>query len=74
MPDVKAVFSSIGGGAAGDGFNPGAAAEVRRAVLTVTLSHRTERHRNQQAVEVEMRERLAVLPGVRVTVGPPTPG
>jgi multidrug efflux pump subunit AcrB len=74
MPDVKAVFSSIGGGAAGDGFNPGAAAEVRRAVLTVTLSHRTERSRNQQAVEVEMRERLAVLPGVRVTVGPADSG
>lgn len=74
MPDVKAVFSSVGGGAAGDGFNPGAAAEVRRAVLTVTLSHRTERPRNQQAVEVEMRERLAVLPGVRVTVGPADSG
>jgi multidrug efflux pump subunit AcrB len=74
MPDVKAVFSSIGGGAAGDGFNPGAAAEVRRAVLTVTLSHRTERHRNQQAVEVEMRERLGLLPGVRVTVGPADSG
>ncbi|MDD2667975.1 efflux RND transporter permease subunit, partial [Zoogloea sp.] len=51
-----------------------AAAEVRRAVLTVTLSHRTERPRNQQAVEVEMRERLAVLPGVRVTVGPADSG
>lgn len=74
MPDVKAVFSSVGGGAAGDGFNPGAAAEVRRAVLTVTLSHRTERHRNQQAVEVEMRERLGLLPGVRVTVGPADSG
>lgn len=74
MPDVKAVFSSVGGGAAGDGFNPGAAAEVRRAVLTVTLSHRTTRPRNQQAVEVEMRERLAKLPGMRITVGPADSG
>ncbi|NML25124.1 efflux RND transporter permease subunit [Zoogloea dura] len=74
MPDVKAVFSSVGGGAAGDGFNPGAAAEVRRAVLTVTLSHRTTRPRNQQAVEVEMRERLARLPGMRITVGPADSG
>ncbi|MBS0368011.1 MAG: efflux RND transporter permease subunit [Proteobacteria bacterium] len=74
MPDVKAVLSSVGGGAAGDGFNPGAAAEVRRAVLTVTLSHRTQRHRNQQAVEMEMRQRLAVLPGMRITVGPADSG
>lgn len=74
MPDVKTVFSSVGGGAAGDGFNPGAAAEVRRAVLTVTLSHRTTRPRNQQAVEVEMRERLAKLPGMRITVGPADSG
>lgn len=74
MPDVKAVLSSVGGGAAGDGFNPGAAAEVRRAVLTVTLSHRTQRHRNQQAVEVEMREHLARLPGMRITVGPADSG
>ena len=74
MPDVKAVFSSVGGGAAGDGFNPGAAAEVRRAVLTVTLSHRTTRPRNQQSVEVEMRERLARLPGMRITVGPADSG
>ena len=70
LPDVKSVYSSVGGGASGDGFNPGIAAEVRRAVLTVTLSHRTERERKQQGVEVEMRKLLAKQPGVRITVGP----
>ncbi len=74
LPDVKSVYSSVGGGASGDGFNPGIAAEVRRAVLTVTLSHRTERDRKQQAVEVEMRKLLAVQPGVRITVGPADTG
>ncbi len=69
MPEVITVMSSIGGGAAGDGFNPGAAAEVRRAVLTVTLTHRSERPQKQQAVEGMIRTRLADLPGVRMTVG-----
>jgi multidrug efflux pump subunit AcrB len=69
MPDVKSVFSSVGGGAGGDAFAPGIAAEVRRAVLTVSLSHRTERARKQTEVESEIRRRLAELPGVRVTVG-----
>ncbi|MFA7242966.1 MAG: efflux RND transporter permease subunit [Sulfuricellaceae bacterium] len=74
MPDVKSVMSSVGGGAGGDAFAPGVAAEVRRAVLNVTLSHRTERSRKQQAVESEIRARLADQPGVRVTVGPADSG
>jgi multidrug efflux pump subunit AcrB len=74
LPDVKSVYSSVGGGASGDGFNPGIAAEVRRAVLTVTLSHRSERQRKQQGVEVEMRRLLAEQPGVRITVGPADTG
>jgi len=37
---VTGVFSSIGGGSSGDAFAPGAAAEARRAVLTVTAVHR----------------------------------
>jgi multidrug efflux pump subunit AcrB len=40
---IKAVFSSIGGGSSGDAFAPGAAAEARSAVLTLTTVHRTER-------------------------------
>ncbi|MGL4406874.1 MAG: efflux RND transporter permease subunit [Zoogloea sp.] len=74
LADIKTVYSSVGGGAAGDGFNPGVAAEVRRAVLTVTLSHRTERPMSQQSLEVGLRERLGQLPGMRITVGPADSG
>jgi multidrug efflux pump subunit AcrB len=74
MPEVKSVMSSVGGGAGGDAFAPGVAAEVRRAVLNITLSHRNDRARTQQAVESEIRRHLADLPGVRVTVGPAESG
>jgi multidrug efflux pump subunit AcrB len=74
MPDVKRVFSSVGGGASGDVFAQGAAPEARKAVLTVALSHRDDRGRTQQEVEGEIRERLAAVPGVRLTVGPQDTG
>ncbi|HPU54513.1 MAG TPA: efflux RND transporter permease subunit, partial [Burkholderiaceae bacterium] len=74
MPDVRHVFSSVGGGSSGDMFAQGAAAEARRAVLTLTLSHRTERAVKQQAVEAQIRARLADQPGVRLTVGPQDTG
>ena len=72
--NVKSVFSSVGGGSSGDGFNQGAAAEVRRAVLTVVLKHRDDRPMNQQAVETDLRAALADQPGVRLTVGPADTG
>jgi multidrug efflux pump subunit AcrB len=74
MPDVKHVFSSVGGGALGDVFAVGAAPEARKAVLTVQLTHRDDRDRTQQAVEGSIRERLADVPGVRMTVGPQDTG
>jgi multidrug efflux pump subunit AcrB len=69
VKDVKHVFSSVGGGVSGDAFVPGAAAEARKAALTVEMAHRGERSRNQTAVEIEIREKLADQPGVRITVG-----
>jgi multidrug efflux pump subunit AcrB len=69
MPDVKSVFSSVGGGLTGDIFAQGAAAESRKSALTVTLTHRTDRKRNQQEVETEIRQRLSDQPGVRLQVG-----
>lgn len=74
VADVKHVFSSIGGGVSGDAFAIGVAPEARKAALTVTLSKHTERNRNQQNVEVELREKLASQPGVRITVGPQDTG
>jgi len=74
LPDVRHVFGSIGGGASGDIFAQGSAPEARRAVLTVTLSGRHERDVTQQVVEQRIRERLADVPGVRLTVGPQDTG
>ena len=72
--DVKEIFSSIGGGVSGDSFAIGVAAEARKAALTVSLTHRENRSRNQQQVEVDLREKLNTQPGVRITVGPQDTG
>ncbi len=69
QPEVKEVFSSVGRGAVGDLFSSGGAADVRKANLNVTLVHRSERKLKQADVEVQMRQKLASLPGVRITVG-----
>ena len=74
VKEVKHVFSSVGGGVSGDAFAIGVAAEARKAALTVTLVHRNDRARNQQAVETEIRARLTDQPGVRLTVGPQDTG
>lgn len=69
LPDVKQVFSAIGRGASGDAFSAGASADIRKANLTITLTHRSERKLKQLDIEAEIREKLQVLPGVRATVG-----
>lgn len=69
VPEVRSVFSSVGGGVSGDVFARGSAAEVRKATLTVTLSHRSDRSKNQQEVEADIRRVLSQEPGVRITVG-----
>jgi len=70
-PHVRMVYTAIGGGAAGsDPFAPRGAAEVRKATLTLNLTPRGERRGiSKQDVERDLRERLAVLPGVQVKVG-----
>ena len=74
IKDVKSVFSSVGGGSAGDAFAPPAAAEARRAILTLTVSHRNDRKASLAQVENAIRERLSAIPGARFTVGPPDTG
>ncbi len=69
VKDVKTIFSSVGGGLTGDVFAAGAAAESRKSSLTVILTHRTERAKNQQEVETDIRTLLADQPGVRIQVG-----
>jgi multidrug efflux pump subunit AcrB len=73
-PDIKQVFSSVGGGVSGDLFAIGSAPEARKAALTLIMAHRHERSRNQQEVEIALREKLATQPGVRITVGPQDTG
>ncbi|MFZ4537860.1 efflux RND transporter permease subunit [Propionivibrio sp.] len=70
-PQVKLVYTAIGGGAAGsDPFAVRGAAEVRKATLTINLTPRLERGGvKKQSIERELREALAELPGVQVKVG-----
>ena len=70
-PHVKMVYTAIGGGAAGsDPFAPRGASEVRKATLTINMTPRKERGGvKKQVVERELREALALLPGVQVKVG-----
>jgi multidrug efflux pump subunit AcrB len=73
-PEVKSVFSSIGGGSSGDAFAPGAAAEARRAVLTLNTSHRDQRRTAMATIEAQLRGKLGDVAGARFTVGPPDTG
>ncbi len=70
-PHVKLVYTAIGGGSAGaDPFAGANLADVRTAVLTINMTHRDERHGvSKQAIEQQMRDALAALPGARVKVG-----
>ena len=74
VPGITGVFSSVGGGSSGDAFAPGAAAEARRAVLTLTTVHRTKRHESMAQLESSLREKIANIPGALFTVGPPDTG
>lgn len=74
VPGIKAVFSSIGGGSSGDAFAPGAAAEARSAVLTLSTVHRTDRKESMADLEAHIREQLNNVPGARFKVGPPDSG
>lgn len=70
-PQVELVYTTIGGGAAGSDplMGPGLQ-EVRKATLTLRLTPRHARPGiRKQAIEQELREALAALPGVRYTVG-----
>ena len=74
LTEVKSVFSSIGGGSSGDAFAPGAAPEARRAVLTLSTSHRDERSITMAGIEAQLRRQLSDIAGARFTVGPPDTG
>ena len=68
---VKLIYTAIGGGSAGaDPFAPQGAAEVRKAVLTINMTHRDDRRgTSKQDIEGQLRVALEALPGARVKVG-----
>ncbi|MGV7211445.1 efflux RND transporter permease subunit [Oxalobacteraceae bacterium A2-2] len=66
---ITGIFSSIGGGSSGDSFAPGAAAEARIAVLTLTTVHRTERKESLPDIEEQLRRKMDAIPGARFKVG-----
>jgi multidrug efflux pump subunit AcrB len=74
IPHVTSVFSSVGGGSTGDAFTAGAAAEPRRAVLTLLLTPLSQRKESLQDIEAELRRSLTELPGARFQIGPPDTG
>ncbi|BBI98919.1 acriflavin resistance protein [Ferrigenium kumadai] len=67
---VKLIYTAIGGGSSGgDPFAPRAGGDVRKATLTLNFTPRRERNISKQAIEAQLREALAELPGVRIKVG-----
>ncbi|MDQ1813930.1 efflux RND transporter permease subunit [Massilia sp. CCM 9210] len=74
VPGIKGIFSSIGGGSSGDAFAPGASAEARRAVLTLTTLHRNDRKESMDQLERQIRARLDQIPGAKFNVGPQDTG
>ncbi len=72
--EVRSVYASVGGGSSGDAFAPGAAAEARRAVMTITTSHHSERKIGIAEIDQSIRDKISAIPGARFTVGPPDTG
>ena len=70
-PQVRLVYTAVGGGAAGsDPFSMSGVPEVRTAVLTINLTPRDERRGiSKQDVEAQLRQTLEAVPGARISVG-----
>ncbi len=69
-PDVRLIYTAIGGGSTGnDPFAPGGAPEARKATFLINLTPRDERSVSKQDIEAALRDAVATVPGVRVTVG-----
>ncbi|MBF0095772.1 MAG: efflux RND transporter permease subunit [Magnetococcales bacterium] len=76
MPDVVRVFAAVGMAASADQgpLGGGFSSDVRKAALTINLTHRQQRKRSQLAIEAEIRTLLRTLPGVRVSIASSEPG
>ncbi|MBV2234718.1 MAG: efflux RND transporter permease subunit [Sterolibacterium sp.] len=70
-PQVKLVYTAVGGGKSGsDPFTPRGEAEARTATLTINLTPREERQGiSKQSIEAQFRQQLAQIPGVQIKIG-----
>ena len=67
---MRLIYTAIGGGSTGnDPFAPGGAPEARKATFLINLTPRDERSVSKQDIEAALRDAVATVPGVRVTVG-----
>lgn len=70
VPYVNSVYTTIGGGSAGNNaLEMQAGGEVRKATLTLQLANRQQRPYRKQEIEQQLRQALQALPGVRTKVG-----
>ncbi|MBF0624075.1 MAG: efflux RND transporter permease subunit [Magnetococcales bacterium] len=76
MPEVTRVFAVAGAAANLDGgpLGGGTSSDVRKATLTINLLDRRERDASQAEIEQAIRQRLRLLPGIRVAIVSAEPG
>ena len=75
IPEVQSVYTTIGAGVqTGNIRMDQAAADVRMAQLTARMVPASKRQRDIDQIRMAMREALAPLPGVRISIGRGTPG
>lgn len=74
VPELKQVYTSVGAVLdVGDPSRTGVG-EVRKATLILDWGSADDRERDQKTLEREVRERVSVLPGVRVSYVSSEPG
>ncbi len=70
IPDITQVFTAVGVSTSGGGPSGGVSSnDVRKATLTLTLRDRSKRSYKQAVIENDIRAKLALLPGARISVG-----
>lgn len=69
LRDVTRVFAAVGSTSSSDLLDSSTAADTATASLVVDLKKMGERNRKQVEIEDDIRQALAVLPGVRIAVG-----
>jgi hydrophobe/amphiphile efflux-1 (HAE1) family protein len=70
IPEITRTFIAVGTAQAAEGaVISTTSSDVRKATLTLMLKPRSERHKKQSEIEMDIRRTLADLPGTRVVVG-----